>query len=109
MNRTTDMADALARQCRAVGLPDPVREYRFASPRRWRLDLVFLPQRLACEVDGGVFIGGRHTSGVGYTHDCEKLNAAVLLGWRVLRFTPAMVHDGTAVQTIERALEEQRD
>lgn len=111
MSRTTDMADALARQCRAVGLPDPVRELRFAPPRRWRFDLCWpSPEhRLACEVDGGVFVGGRHTSGVGYTNDCQKLNEAVVLGWRVLRFTPAMVHDGTAVQTIERALEEQRD
>ena len=100
-----DIADELCRQCRAVGLPEPQREVRFHPVRRWRLDLAWPDCWLAVEVDGGVFVGGRHTSGVGYTNDCEKLNEAVLAGWRVIRVTPAMVRDCRALRTIERALE----
>jgi len=33
------------------------------------------------------------------------MNEAVILGWRVLRFTGGMVQDGTAITTIERAFE----
>jgi hypothetical protein len=29
----------------------------------------------------------RHTSVTGFTNDCEKYNAAQLLGWKVLRYT----------------------
>jgi hypothetical protein len=35
----------------------------------------------------------------------EKYNHAALLGWRVLRFTPAQVLDGTAIAFIHRVLE----
>jgi very-short-patch-repair endonuclease len=104
--RQNDMADALARQCRSVGLPAPVREHRFHPTRGWRLDLAWPERRIACEVDGGVFVGGRHTSGTGYTHDCEKLNEAALAGWLVLRVTAGMVRDGSALRLIERAMAE---
>lgn len=61
---------------------DLVREYRFHPERRWRFDFAFPSQRLGIEVDGR----GRHQSVDGVRKDCEKGNAAVLLGWRVLRF-----------------------
>jgi len=59
---------------------------------------------LAVEVDGGTWTGGRHTRGAGFEADCEKLNAAVIAGFRVLRFTGAMVRSGAALATIETAL-----
>jgi very-short-patch-repair endonuclease len=77
------------------------RECRFCS-RRWRFDFA-LPDKLAVEVEGGVWAQGRHNRGAGFAADCEKYNEAVLLGWRVLRFTTDMVLDGTALSTIERA------
>lgn len=95
----------LARQCRLAGMPEPVRQFRFHPVRRWRFDLCWPDCKLAVEVDGGVWTGGRHVSGAGFTRDCVKLNEAVLLGWRVLRFTPAMVQDGSALQYIHFALE----
>ena len=57
------------------------------------------------EVDGGSWIAGRHTSGAGFAADCEKLNEATILGYRVLRVTPAMVDDGSALALVERALD----
>jgi len=94
----------LAAQVVLVGLPAPVLELQFAPPRRWRFDLAWPRWLVAVEVDGATFVGGRHTRGVGYERDCEKLAEAVLAGWRVLRVTPAMVADGRARAYVERAL-----
>jgi hypothetical protein len=33
---------------------------------------------------------------------------AAILGWALLRFTPAMLRDGTAIETIRRALKARR-
>jgi very-short-patch-repair endonuclease len=89
---------------RAAGLPEPIHEYRFAPPRRWRFDFAWPAAMLAVEVEGGSWIHGRHVRGRGFEADCEKYNVAALGGWRVLRFTPAMVEAGTAVVAVERAL-----
>jgi very-short-patch-repair endonuclease len=63
-----------------------VTEYRFAPPRKWRFDIAIPNEKIAIELEGGVFTQGRHTRGVGYLNDMEKYNAATALGWRVLRF-----------------------
>lgn len=102
----SDAEEALAFQLKATGIPFE-REFRFAPPRRWRADFRFFdpkPGDLLVEVDGGSWVGGRHTSGSGFEADCEKLNAATLAGYRVLRVTPRMVDDGRALRLIERAL-----
>jgi hypothetical protein len=88
----------------AAGLPTPTPEFRFRPPRRWRFDWAWVPQLVALEIDGGVWVRGRHTRGKGYDRDIEKLNTAALLGWLVLRVTPAMVEDGRAVAWVEAAL-----
>ena len=90
-------------QCKAIGLPQPETEVRFAPPRRWRFDLAWTDQKLAAEVDGGIWKGGRHTRGKGFEADCEKLNEACLRGWRVLRFSVGQVRSGAAIKTLERA------
>lgn len=81
-------------------------EHEFHPTRKWRFDLaVFLPDgvRVALEVDGGAWIGGRHTSGGGFIADMEKSNEAQLLGWILLRCTPSQVKKGAAVTLIHRA------
>ncbi len=87
----------------ATGLPEAIREYRFAPPRRWRFDYAWPAQRIALEIEGGVWTGGRHVRGKGYVSDCEKYSEAALLGWRVLRVTPAQIKDGRALALVERA------
>src|SRR5437762_647908 len=67
------------------------REYRFAPPRRWRLDFVWSKHALAVEVEGGSWVGGRHTRGPGFERDLEKYNEAAILGWNVLRVTPKLI------------------
>jgi len=91
-------------QCKAAGLPMPDAEVRFHPIRKWRLDLAWPSRRIYAEVDGGTWIGGRHSRGAGYERDCEKLNTAALAGWRGFRFTTAMVKDGRALAVLERAL-----
>lgn len=65
-----------------------VEEHRFHATRRWRFDFAWVAQRVAVEVEGGVWSGGRHTRGAGFVADARKYNEAVRLGWRVLRFVP---------------------
>jgi very-short-patch-repair endonuclease len=100
----TTYEDDLARQINWAGLPEPVREFRFHPTRRWRFDLAWPGHMLAIEIDGGIWSRGRHTRGAGYRRDCIKLNEALILGWRVLRVTPDMVMDGTALEYIMHAL-----
>jgi very-short-patch-repair endonuclease len=103
-NRRERLVEHLLSDIRALGLPMPERECRFHAPRRWRFDLAWPSRALAVEVDGGQWVTSRHRTGLGYERDCEKLNAAVLLGWRVLRVTTNMVRDGRAVAVVAEAL-----
>ena len=75
----------------------------FQRDRDFRFDFAWPDDKLAVEVDGGTFSGGRHTRGAGYAADAEKLNEAVLRGWKVLRVTSKQVEDGSALEWIERA------
>jgi len=107
----------LEAQLSQAGIPFE-REHAFAKPRRWRSDFMlyvrpiwdgenkhWLQNRILIEIDGGSWLPkGRHTTGKGFEADLEKLNAATLLGYRVLRFTPAMVEDGRALSVIRQAL-----
>ena len=95
-----------AQQCRALKLPVPVREHRFATSlgRQWRFDFAWPAHMLAVECEGGVWTHGRHTRGSGFSADMDKYNTAVLLGWRVLRFGPEQIKSGDAVLMVERAL-----
>ena len=68
------------------------REYRFHDVRRWRFDFALTDWWIAIEVEGGIFTRGRHTRGSGFTSDLLKYNAAVALGWSVLRYTTAQVN-----------------
>jgi very-short-patch-repair endonuclease len=98
------LEQTLAAQLSHAGLPPYQREFRFHPVRRWRLDFAWPAHKLALEVEGGVFVRGRHSRGVGYTADCEKGNALALLGWRVLRVTGAHIKSGQALQWATEAL-----
>lgn len=98
----SDAEESLATHMRYVQLPEPTREFRFDDKRRWRFDFAWPTLRIAAEVEGGHWIGGH--GGKRFDQDAEKYNAAVLAGWRVLRFTPKMIEDGIAVQQLERLI-----
>lgn len=88
------------------------REVRFAKPRRFRADFLVQPDILV-EIEGVTHYGrnkdgsmrlGRHQTAKGYASDCTKYNLAALKGYRVLRFTPAMVKSCEAIETVRRAI-----
>ena len=81
---------------------DFVKEKRFHPTRRWRFDFVVLGiEKVAIEVEGGVFSKGRHTRGSGYMGDMEKYNEAALMGWKVLRY-PAHDISTRVIADLER-------
>lgn len=115
MARKQTAVDELRWQIRAAGIPPAETEYRFHPERAWRFDFAWPADRLAVEVEGGVShapvrsrsgktIRGHHVHPEGYESDCIKYNAALLLGWRVIRVTPAMVKRGVALLTLDLAL-----
>ena len=69
---------------------EPMRDYRFHPTRKWELDFAWIAHKVGVEIQGGAGRGGKryhHISHEGYQNDCDKLNAAILEGWRVLWFT----------------------
>lgn len=98
------LEDKLLSDLRVLGVEEPVRQYRYSPHRKWAFDFAWLDRKLAVEVDGGTWTGGRHTRGGGYEKDSEKLNAANLLGWTCLRYTSTMVRSGRAAREIAEAL-----
>lgn len=100
------LEETLALQLRAVGIRAPIRELKFHPTRKWRFDFAWPERWLAVEIDGGTWVNGRHNRPQGMKADAEKMNAAVLAGWRVLRFTREHVKSGEAVNLIEEALSE---
>ena len=78
-------------------------EFRFHPKRRWRFDYL-IGEKLAVEVDGAVYSRGRHVTGKGFEGDCEKANEALILGYRVLRFSTGQVKSGMAIDTIKRIM-----
>lgn len=88
----------------AAGIQAPEREYRFHDKRRWRFDYAWVQARVALEVEGGVWTGGRHTSGAGFMKDIEKYNRATLLGWRVFRCVPSTLKSKETLAMIRLAL-----
>ena len=102
----SELESILMNRIGIAGLPFPERQFRFCSTRRWRADFAYPSARLLIEVDGGAYIGGRHTRGRGFEADCEKTSTAAALGFRVIRLTGRMVKSGVAVELIRQALEQ---
>jgi hypothetical protein len=94
----------LLRQIELWALPLPILEHRFHPERKWRFDMAWLDYMIGLEVDGGVWTGGRHTRGKGFENDCEKLNAAQIMGWTVLRYSTGQVKSGMAVADLAGVL-----
>ena len=91
---------ALAGQLHARGISYE-RELMLIPGRRFRFDFLLAEFALVIEVEGGTWSGGRHTTGAGFKSDCVKYNAALELGYRVLRYTTDMVTRGEAIAQIE--------
>lgn len=81
--------------------------------RKFRADVLILPDNIVVELEGGVapvkrWDGdsrrGAHGSVSGVLRDIEKSNEYAIAGYTLLRFTRRMLEDGTALDAVSRAL-----
>lgn len=91
-----------------ANLPVPIREHKFLEDRKFRADFCWIEERLIVEVQGGIWQGGRHTSGHGYTADRERSNLAQLAGFIILEVTPDQIKNGKAIEWITQILKDLR-
>lgn len=77
----------ISRLCEEMSIPKPEREYRFHESRKWRFDYAWPKNKIALEIEGGVWTRGRHVRPKGFIKDIEKYNYAAAHGWRVFRST----------------------
>lgn len=83
-----------------------VKEYKFHPKRRWRFDYAIPEHKIALEVEGGVWTGGRHIRAQGFLGDMEKYNTATLMGWRVFRTTPDDLYKMATINLLRQAINE---
>lgn len=102
--RTSALEERLLAQIREAGLPEPVREHRFCPTRKWRLDFAYPGLGVGIEVEGGIFMRGRHNRPSGFVKDAEKYNTCAILGWRILRYTSEQIGSPVVVNEIRAAL-----
>lgn len=121
------LEEALALQIKAVKLPEPEREYRFAAIatggigsgvrkrlkdaglKDWRMDYAWPDLMLAVEVEGGGFINGRHNRGVGFAEDLRKYSEAMSMGWTLYRCDALLIKSGKALQVIEKLIKARQE
>lgn len=96
--------DVFTTICRTDLKVECVKEYKFHPTRRWRFDYAIPEHKIALEVEGGVWTGGRHTSPKGFLGDIEKYNTATLMGWRVFRTTPDELYKLSTINIIKAAI-----
>lgn len=91
--------------CKA-GLMQGIRsEHKGIDGRQFRFDFAWPDDHLALECQGIVWGGkGRHQTGTGLAGDCEKLNLAMLNGWRMILITQQHLKTGEAVRWVKQAL-----
>lgn len=117
-------ADLLAAQFLAMGLPQSVREFRFAADavggpgkglrkrlqaaglRDWRFDFAWPSLMFAVEYEGASAAGGRHQRFGGFLADLDKYHHAQRLGWTVYRTSHRLVQSGEAVTLISEMIAE---
>lgn len=96
--------ETFALQCQAYKFT-PEREFKFIEGRKFAFDFAFPEAMIAIEIEGGTSFGkSRHSRGEGFENDCRKYNAATSLGWRVFRFSTAMVQKGEAIDLLLTAM-----
>ena len=64
----------------------PVLDHVFHPERRWKFDVAYPTAKLAVEINGRF-----HLVQSQHRKDCEKINAALEMGWRVLQYPASVV------------------
>ena len=80
--------------------PELEKEFRFHPVRKWRADFAHLGSRTLIEIEGGIWVNGRHNRAAGFAADLEKYLEAALDGWRVVRLGPRELNADNAGRLI---------
>ena len=75
----------------SLGGPELKPSSSFTRLARWRADFAHIESRTLIEIEGGIWIQGRHNRPQGFAKDAEKYLEAALDGWRVLRLTELQI------------------
>lgn len=103
--KRSHLQEKLAAALQLSGFPRFEEEVKFHPTRRWRLDFGASQYRLGIECQGGTYSYGRHSRGPAQHNDYDKLNAAQLLGWRILYFDAKHIREiGPTLDTIRSML-----
>lgn len=102
----TPKSDLFTLLCRYDLKVECIKEYKFHPTRKWRFDYAIPEHKIALEVEGGVWTGGRHTSPKGFLGDMEKYNTATIMGWKLLRTTPEKLICKNTISMIERIIQQ---
>ena len=92
--------------------PPLVEEYRFHKKRMWRADYACVEGKVIIEIEGGIFVRGRHIRPQGFINDCSKYNTATLDGWAVIRLPPNLIDSdniGAIIKFTKRRIKEMKD
>lgn len=102
----TPKSDFFTILCRSDLKEECIKEHKFHPTRKWRFDYAIPRHKIAIEVEGGVWTGGRHTSPKGFLNDMEKYNTATVMGWRVLRTIPDELCTNATLEMIRQIIRE---
>jgi hypothetical protein len=69
---------------KSLGGGELKKEYKFAEGRRFRFDYYHI-ESVAVELEGGIWVRGRHTNPSGFLNDMEKYNLAASMCILVFR------------------------
>lgn len=83
---------------------DACEEFRFHPTRKWRADFAIPSAKILIEIDGGIWMQGRHNRPAGFEADQIKRNAAAALGYLCLHFLPKHVASGYFIETVRGAI-----
>jgi len=68
-----------------------ISEHKGIGGRKYRFDCANPALKIAIEIEGGLWLTGRHNRPLGMIQDMEKYNLAVVNGWKVLRYAPETI------------------
>lgn len=86
---------------RNFDIPKPIPEYQFLIERKFRIDYAWPLQKVAMEIEGGIWTNGRHIQPKGFKIDMYKYNMLAELGWLLLRYEPKKIDYDQIKRTID--------
>ena len=103
-SNSVQIKDVFTTICKTDLKVECVKEHKFHPKRKWRFDYAIPEHKIALEVEGGVWTGGRHIRAQGFLGDMEKYNTATLMGWRVFRTTPDDLYKMATINLLRQAI-----